>query len=40
MAAQPAVAAHPTKVAKTVRGNINTAIRNNDLSIKRIFKKS
>jgi len=40
MAAQPAVAAHQTKVAKTVRGNINTTIRNNDFSIKIIFKKS
>jgi len=40
MAAQPAVAAHQTKVAKAVGGSIHTTLKNVDFSIRRIFEKS
>jgi len=40
MAAQPAVAAHQTKVAKSVGRNINTTLKKYDFSIRRTFEKS
>jgi len=37
MATQPAVAAHQTKVAKSVGGNIHTTLKKDDFSIRMII---